>query len=564
MWRLFRDCSGNTFFLLRVLLLCSVLVNYTNNQNIPTRDTDYEFSINQRNLFYDNHRIPDGIDVTPYLFVNATTKFFFLLETKTDALEITISPCASPIIWQVTFKPSSDIPNRYDIGNYVDSSEVGFHPVVNAKDSLYNLYGEAGETLRIDDPAEGIYIVDITSTKTDSYVQIFATTYPEVERYPDLPTDYNVSELDKNSKSFTVGWQGSPDERHFGDDIEYCVAINRKRSYKTICSVLAHLNGDPKPTLPPNSGFGFETDVLKKRVLRQKAKPIKAARKGSIVYKCIGREKTLTFDNIKQGNGYFIDVFVNNKQTGKSRPYHGAFIKTKRKRRLPRLKDGKIKSVSFSKRKNKYIFSFKVKRTTRDVYLAVSNCVGTTIVEVKSKNATFYRSKIKSSDILTLKDLNPGIYYVALIKSVSRKQNVYISLTTRLKAQDMPLLPSDTTVLVFDYLTTCNSITVAWMGTDKKQKYCLYKTELTSRKEDLPAISKKLNQCGALDRKQNGAQKITCKKYRRHKSVLSITVARLKPDTNYTFDVFVNKGRFFSFPYNSVRTKTSANCYLPT
>lgn len=444
---------------------------------------------------------------------------------------------------------------------------VGYHPIINSKDSLYTLYGEAAETLRIDAPAEGIYIVDITSTKTDSYVQLFATTSPEVERYPELPADYNVSELDKNSKSFTVGWQGSPDERHFGDDIEYCVAINRRRSYKTICSVLSHLNGDPKPTLPPNSGFGFETDVLKKRVLRQKARPIKAAKKGSIVYKCIGQAKTLTFDRIRSGNGYFIDVFVNNKQTGKSRSYHGTFIKTKRKRRLPRLKDGKLKSVSFTKRKRKYIFSFKVKRTTKDVHLAVSNCIGTTLVEVKSKNATFFKSKIKSSDILTFKDFHPGIYFIALIKSVSRRQNVYISMTTQVKAKDMPLLPADTTVKVFDSMTTCNSITVAWMGTDKKQKYCLYKTELKSPKDEYSSISKKLNQCGAFDRQQNGAQKITCKKFRYHKkeqSVLAITVTGLLPDTSYTFDVFVNKGKYFSFPYNSVRTKTSANCYLPT
>lgn len=74
MWRRFRDCTGYTVLLIRVLILWIFIVKYTNNQEIPTRDIDYEFGINQRNLFYDNHRIPDGIDVSPYLFVNATKK----------------------------------------------------------------------------------------------------------------------------------------------------------------------------------------------------------------------------------------------------------------------------------------------------------------------------------------------------------------------------------------------------------------------------------------------------------------------------------------------------------
>ncbi|XP_060588090.1 protein NDNF-like isoform X3 [Ruditapes philippinarum] len=455
-----------------------------------------------------------------------------------------------------------------EIGNRVESSVVGFHPVINTKDTLYTLSGDVAETLRIDAPDEGIYTVDITSIKTESYVKVFATTSPDVDRFPELPQDSHVKEVEKSAKSFTVVWNPSPDERHFGNDIEYCVAVNRKRSYKTLCSVLSHLHGDPKPTLPPNFGFGFSTDVYRKKHVRQTAKPIKPAKKGSIHYKCVGSDKKFTYDNIGNGKGYFVDVYVKNNQSGKSRQYHGVFVKTKQKRKkFSRLKEGKLTSVNFSRKKKKHTYSFKIKRSTKDVHLAISTCIGTTLVEVMAKNGTFHKSRIKSSQVLSFKGVQPGVYTLALSKSVSKRQTVYISMTSKIKAKKMPVLPEDTTVKVFDYLSTCNSVTVAWMGTEKKQKYCLYKSELSSSHDNSTSISKKLNQCDAFDRNQNGAQKITCKKFRyrkKEKSVLAITVAGLKPDTEYIFDVFVNKGNYFSFPYNSVRTKTRTDCYLPT
>lgn len=73
MWRRFPDSPGCTVLLIRVLLWIFI-AKYSNNQELPTRDTDYGFRINQRNLFYDTNRIPDGVEVSPYLFLNTTKK----------------------------------------------------------------------------------------------------------------------------------------------------------------------------------------------------------------------------------------------------------------------------------------------------------------------------------------------------------------------------------------------------------------------------------------------------------------------------------------------------------
>lgn len=430
--------------------------------------------------------------------------------------------------------------------------------------------GEVSETLQLDSPLKGIYTVDITSTKSDSYVNIFASTSPDIHRLPELPKDSNVSILDKTHNTFTVSWHPSPDEKAFGNGIEYCVALNRKRSYKTLCSVLSHLHGDPKPTLPPGNGFGFSSDIQKKRNLKLNAKPIRAQRKGSIFFKCLGRSTKATFEKVKTRKGYYVDVFVKNTQTNgipNSRHYNGIYVKTRRKRKLPTLKDGKIRTVVFSRKKRKFTYVFSVKKSTRDVHLAISSCSGSLRIKVQGSNGTVYNSRLKTSKVLTLNDLNAGTYNLALTKKVSRKNIVYISMTSKKKKVKIPELPEDKTVKVFDYLTSCESVTVAWKGTDVKQSYCLFKTELPSSRTNTSLVSKKLDECGALSRLRDGAQKITCKNFRyrsQDNAVLAITVTNLKPDTSYIFDVFVSRGNYFTFPYNSVRTKTSSTCYLPT
>lgn len=456
-----------------------------------------------------------------------------------------------------------------DFGNEIETAAVGFHPVINTKDILYTLTGDVSETLQLDAPLKGIYIVEITSTKSDSYVDIFATTSPHIDRPTELPKDSNVSILDKTQNTFTVSWNPSPNEE-FDNTTEYCVAVNRKRSYKTLCSVLSHLNGDPKPTLPPNNGFGFSSEILKERNLRKTAKPVRAQKKGSIFFKCLGRNTKATFEKVKTRKGYYVDVFVKSSQTNggpNSRHYNGIYIKTKRKRKLPSLKEGKIRTVVFSRRKRKFSYMFQVKKSTRDVHLAISSCSGTLNVQVKGTNGSVYNSRLKSSKVLTFKALKPGKYNIALSKKVTRKNEVYISVSTKRKIAKIPDKPEEKTVKVFDYLTTCESVTVAWKGTDVKQNYCLYKTELPSSRGNSSSISKKLDECGALNRLRNGAQKITCKnfKYRsQDNAVLAITVTNLKQDTSYIFDVFVSRGKYFTFPYNSVRTKTKSVCYLPT
>jgi len=73
MWRRYPVTNSYIVLLARALLwMC--LVKCSVNQEFPATDTDYAFGINKKNLFYDTNAIPDGIEVSPYLFQNKTKK----------------------------------------------------------------------------------------------------------------------------------------------------------------------------------------------------------------------------------------------------------------------------------------------------------------------------------------------------------------------------------------------------------------------------------------------------------------------------------------------------------
>lgn len=73
MWRRFPDTNSYTVLLTRVLFWMS-LAKCTFPQEFPSTDPDYVFALNEKNLFYDTNAIPDGIEVSPYLFENKTKK----------------------------------------------------------------------------------------------------------------------------------------------------------------------------------------------------------------------------------------------------------------------------------------------------------------------------------------------------------------------------------------------------------------------------------------------------------------------------------------------------------
>ncbi|KAL3875837.1 hypothetical protein ACJMK2_033748 [Sinanodonta woodiana] len=562
MMRRFLDSFGYIIILSKLAAFFSLSI-VSESQNIPTHDRNLFDFPTPRSLFYDSNLIPQQQEVSPYLFFNETKKFFYWKEDDGTPLSITVTPCASLVTWTVFRR---DIPTHVTRDSYRpgDNFENYFfgQPMVGDKEELYTYHGEDSETLNIEEAKSGIYTLEVQPTKSDSLLKIYITSSPGLDHaYPAVHNDNVISVLGVTINSISLAWKPSPDERHFGDDIEYCVAINRKRNYNTHCSLLSHLYGDAKPTLPPDHGFGFSWEKNQAKALRQKAQPIKPEKEGSIFYSCIGGKNRFTYNKAKKGRQYYIDIYVRNRRTQTSSTYKGVHVVTKGNKSVSKLKDGKFKKFVLKKRKQVQSFQYTLTTAAREVLLAVQPCSSSVNIEFSEQNNSLLQSSVKNFRTFSLKNVPSGDYVVTVTGQGGSRKSVSVLATSEVSKFRYPQLPEDTSVKVFDNLTNCNSITIAWMGTDKKQEYCLYKTELlgnsTRRK-----VPNKLNQCDAITRRKD-SQEILCRKYKnrnKERAVLAVTVTGLQPGMSYIFDVFVRRNKQLEIPYNSVKTQTKSRC----
>lgn len=403
---------------------------------------------------------------------------------------------------------------------------------------------------------KGTYMLQILAMDSDTYIKLYATTNPEFDlSYPSVPPDGRIGVTAVSKRSFSLAWKPSPDA-NFIKTLKYCIAINRKHHYKTHCSLSSHLYGDVKPTLPPGWGFLFSSEVDKKRRLRITAEPVKAVKAGSIVYKCLGNKTHFTFNKARPGRTYLVDVFLVNSETNLSSTYTGSSVRTRDALQHLVLQDGKIFRKSIRSKNVPEVFHFEVHKLTKELLIFIHPCSGSVDLKVGIGANITFQAKVDVQKRFILKDVEPGIYLIKIYGA--RGQHFRIKAKTGAHKLRYPKLPSRTEVRILDNLTTCNSITLAWMGTKGKQTYCLYKRTQIEEKES--KSDKKYNQCLTPTKTM---QKIQCIKLRhRHsrRAVHSQKVKDLQPGVSYTFDVFVRRGRRNYLHYKTNIAKTKDVC----
>ena len=406
----------------------------------------------------------------------------------------------------------------------------------------------------------GLYTIELEPTKSDTNVRILGTTTPGLHNpFPELPSDSRVNVTASGRRSVTFEWKGSKATTR--GNVEYCVSVSRTQSFHTHCAVLAHSRGDVPPTLPPNFGFGFKSEKQLQRELRRKSKPIKAVKPNKLFYKCVGRKTRFTFNRAKPGKTYFIDVFLVNHETSQSSSYTGTSVKLSRKRKRPSksrkfLEDGKRKLFQLKKARKAQAFVFNVKDDMSSVVLELKSCRGVLPFEIVSRHIKTFKSVIKRTKIVRMKNLPAGRYIIRVKGNKRRRRYVQIYYTTRQFKYRKPQLPSDSSIKIFENLSKCNSVTLAWMGSDVKQRYCLYKKEVSEFKR------KKRRRCSDPETRSR-KEKVVCVRFRhrdKDKAVITHTVRSLKPNTGYVFDVYVRRGGSGYLAYRSAFARTKSKC----
>lgn len=444
---------------------------------------------------------------------------------------------------------------------------------------LFSYRGNDVESFVSSGSPSGLYHLELLSTEKDTHFKVYATTTPESDQpYPELPYDPRVDVTSLGRTTVTLAWKPSPTAAVLRQPTQYCVVVNREHNFKSLCAAEAKLGADgafmpaPKPGLDfspfdfahfgfPAPGAGPQRGVLP-RPPPKPGRPAAARPRPDIQKVCIGNKNIFTVSDLKPGTQYYFDVFVANSRSNTSTAYVGTFARTKEDagQKTAELKDGRVADV-FVKRRGTKFLRFAPLSSHQRVTFFVHSCLDAVHIQVRRDGKLILAQTVEGVRQLQLRGKPKAKYLVRLKGSRRGATLLRILATTRPSKHSFPTLPEDTRIKAFDKLRTCSSTTVAWLGTQERNKFCIYKKEVDDAYDE-ERKKREQNQCLGPDTRKK-SEKVLCKYFHSQnpqKAVTAETVKGLLPGKAYLLDVYVIGHGGHSVKYQSKVVKTRKVC----
>ncbi|XP_067136252.1 protein NDNF-like [Centruroides vittatus] len=503
-------------------------------------------------VFYDNGALPEDAEVSLRLSAAGPRRVYFLSEKEGRPLTLTVTPCWRPVKWRLSLG-NFPLPGRKETWR----NQLPEKGVSERSTPLASYVGSERKIYSKSRSSAGLYVLELESEDADADVRIHVTTGSELNSYyPQLPADSSVGVLKVRRNKVLLTWKASPAESKPGQTVSYCLSVDQSRNRRSLCSV----RPDASPTLPPSTGFGFSWEKSKRKV--SKLSPPEHRN-----LTCVGRKTWHMFRGLQKGSTYYFDVFVVDSRTEASSAYDGVRVTTKRSKSVSRLKDGSLTSFSLDA-KNSYSVSVKYPVTAPDkkLWIFLQSCTGPGPVTIRvSKDG----EEIVSSEVMDTKTLSVvppsnGTYQISVETTSESPRRARMWVGRKFHKLPFPVLPEDKSVKIFDTLTTCDSVTLAWHSTiDEKVKYCIYKR--TAKAGFVRLFASPQNFCEQSEETEEGRERVLCRRYhrfsrQRFNNVIMQRVRNLKPSFTYVFDVRVTKHNAKTLSYERVWVTTSGNC----
>ncbi|KAL2304677.1 hypothetical protein Nmel_006629 [Mimus melanotis] len=597
-----------------LLLLLLLLPLHSRPQKLPTRDEElFQMQIRDKAFFHDSSVIPDGAEISSYLFRDTPKRYFFVVEEDNTPLAVTVTPCDAPLEWKlsvqelpeeasgegsedntplaVTVTPC-DAPLEWKLSVQELPEEASGEgsgdpePLEQQKQQITNeegteLFSYKGNDVEYfvsSSSPSGLYQLDLLSTEKDTHFKVYATTTPESDQpYPELPYDPRIDVTSLGRTTVTLAWKPSPTASLLRQPIQYCIVINKEHNFKSLCAVEAKLSSDdafmmaPKPGLdfspfdfahfgfPADNNSGKERGFLKSSKFGRQTPPKPRVDLHRV---CIGNKNIFTVSDLKPDTQYYFDMFAVNTNTNMSTAYVGTFARTKEeaKQKTVDLKDGKVTDV-FIKRKGTKFLRFAPVSSHQKVTFSVHSCLDAVQIQVRRDGKLLLSQSVEGVRQFQLRGKAKAKYLIRLKGSKKGASMLKILATTRPNKQSFPSLPEDTRIKAFDKLRTCSSVTVAWLGTQERNKFCIYKREVDDNYNE-EQKKREQNQCLGPDTRKK-SEKVLCKYFHSQniqKAVTTETIRGLQPGKSYLLDVYVIGHGGHSVKYQSKLVKTRKFC----
>ncbi|XP_073537551.1 protein NDNF-like [Phyllobates terribilis] len=551
-----------TYKLLWGVHLAVLLSVCTSHSNLPTFD-DYG-----KSYFNPYHSLilPDGRETTIYLLKDITKRYYFSLgENSSPHFSITVTPCDVPIEWSILHYKASHAFHGKTAAKYQpfdNSKNQAYYKTVS---TLFNYKGNSVENYVGSFSYTSLFVVEFLSTERDTHITVYLTTdLAHGNLFPELPGDPRIDVTTLNHNSVSLVWKSSPSAVKQKDHIQYCILVNEKHNYKSMCAADTAIRSAgrkwPKLASFPISKYLDENQRVM-LLLNSDLHIIHKTSNIEVRQTCVGNKNTYTVSNLSSNTQYYFDVFVVNMLTNASAAYTGTFAKTwlePKPKDIP-LKDGKIVQIKFDGKRPKP-YNFEYQALHKKVHFTFQVCRGQLRAQISKNGKLLVSETIQGLRHITLN----GKFmdkYLAVFKPGEPVANTsaMIQASSHMHKSLFPFFPNSLKIKSFNKLRTCNSITIAWLGTQERNMYCVYKRKLQDQAwREMASV----DSCSGPESRPK-SEKVLCKYFHEinvQKAVTTETIGGLERGKLYLFDVYLIGSSGLLVRYQSKVVKTRKTC----
>ncbi|CAJ0948983.1 unnamed protein product [Ranitomeya imitator] len=466
--------------------------------------------------------------------------YYFTANKSQSAVTIRVTPCESPILWTLSVLSTQDYSEHripYKKYNHMGPQRI------------FSFKGNGEESFSFIARSEGYYFLDFMSLESDTSFQVFVWTQgDESVPWPTLPEDPRVDVVLVEENKVDLSWESSLGSA--GAEFEYCLFINRRHNYKTLCAT--ELNGKKEPDYPQEyldtkaeKSLKIITDKSKSKVhsypTSYKKAPGMMGDDNFLSSKtstggqrmCVGTSLNATIYGLKPKSLYYFDVFAVNPKDGTSVAYTGTFAETKPKQKsqLPKLPDEEMVNI-FLKRKGVKIMS--IDPSPRGLkWLFVHSCLHKAHIQIMVNGRIEVSRSLQGAHNFKLLGNAKDNIIISLKSSRGGPGLVKLFTTTAHGHLPFSNLPPDINMSISK--RSCSSASVTWTGSGPGVKYCIYVRHLEHHL-DLKLIHKHQNSCLNTNTRSR-AEKVVCR-HAGSQTTSEEHITDLKPGKAYLIDLY--------------------------
>ncbi|KAK5854215.1 hypothetical protein PBY51_015305 [Eleginops maclovinus] len=476
---------------------------------------------------------PEGKITSVTLPKGRTRRLYFTLKKKAPGMSVTVSPCDLPIEWSLAARTLKDKPIKSLQWSTKKSTPEVWWQGPGSEEKIYSFTGSAVDTYRGPSKSHAtIYILRLRSKqqKTRATVYLYEGLGPS-GAFPLLPADPRVHTLGVGMTSVTLSWAPSASITSLPQtqkSYDYCVLVNSQKNYPS------------------------------------------------------GTESVCTVSELLPETQYYFDVFVIDRLNGTSMAYKGTFARTHEEARaaIVTLREGELRWVTFSDRgsNSEQFFNFRPRGFQQSGLLTLQSCGGGEKVKVTvSSKGQVLTSQAVRGDLAHIWLQGSPSYLIHLEKEGTTPSkmsdavdpalgglmaSVKMQTSSAYHRRGVPSLPSTLQIKSFNRLRGCNSVTLAWMGTEERSLYCVYRRKLGEHGAEAGGAEALTSPCLGPESRSD-TERVLCKYFQElnpRRAVTTAVIGGLEPGMAYVFDVYLMRRWGIPIKYASKMLKTRKEC----